>query len=207
MRQFEIKWAVFDYGGVLAEEGFVAGLKAIAEQENLDPDTLFESTRDLIHDTGYLTGKVLEETFWREFRKQTGIQRTDDDLRNQILSRFKIRPWMLDIVQELKKAEINTAILSDQVNWLDELDVRDDFFKYFDRVYNSFHVGLSKIETDIFDELITWLNASPAEILFVDDHPGHTRRAESRGLQTIHYQDRQGFTVRLSQLCPTITSA
>lgn len=206
MNNCTFRWAVFDYGGVIAEEGFVAGLHAIAEQEGLEGRTLFEKTRELIHSSGYLLGEILEENFWRAFRRETGISRTDQDLRGEILSRFILRPGMLKLVSTLRARGIRTAILSDQVNWLDELDIRDDFFQYFDRVYNSFHVGLSKNSPEIFEELIQWIDCSPADITFVDDHLPHVNRARSRGLKGIHYTDEASFIKELSAHCPDLLS-
>ena len=206
MTNCTISWAVFDYGGVLAEEGFVAGLEAIAEKEELRPEYVFETARDIILSTGYLTGEALEETFWNRFRRKTGIKRSDQDLRNEILSRFVLRPWMVELIGELKKNRINTAILSDQVNWLDELDIRDNFFRHFDRVYNSFHVGMSKNNPAIFDELIQWIDSSPNTILFTDDHLPHIKRARSRGINAIHYTDKDSFLREFSGLCPLLST-
>jgi putative hydrolase of the HAD superfamily len=202
MNDCEIQWAVFDYGGVLAEEGFMNGLHAIAEQEGLDGQYVYETTRRIILSGGYLVGKILEESFWNAFRRETKIRRSDQDLRNEILSRFELRPWMLQLVSDLRARGVNTAILSDQVNWLDELDVRDNFFKYFDRVYNSFHVGLSKNDPAIFEELVQWVNCAPGKIVFIDDHLPHIKRARSRGLKTIHYTDRKSFIKELQAYCP-----
>lgn len=201
MTDCTIQWVVFDYGGVLAEEGFVAGLRAIALKEGLDPEDLFQRTRELIHTSGYLTGQVLEETFWKAFRRETGIRRTDQSLRNEILSRFILRPWMLELVSSLRHKGLGTAILSDQVNWLDELDVRDRFFRYFHRVYNSFHVGMSKSDPEIFEELVHWINSPPSGILFVDDHLPHVKRAQSRGLNAIHYTAADSFMPELQAFC------
>ena len=205
MNDCEIQWAVFDYGGVLAEEGFMKGLHAIAKQEGLDGQYVYETTREIIISGGYLVGKILEESFWNAFRRETKIKRSDQDLRNEILSRFELRPWMLQLVSNLRTRGVNTAILSDQVNWLDEMDVRDNFFQYFDRVYNSFHVGLSKNDPSIFEELVQWVNCAPGSIVFIDDHLPHIKRARSRGLNTIHYTDRQSFIKDLQVYCPDIS--
>ncbi len=205
MNNHRIKWTVFDYGGVLAEEGFRNGLYAIAEQEGLDREFVYETARQTILSSGYLVGKALEETFWRTFRRETGISRNDSYLRNEIITRFVLRPWMLEFVSEIRKNGGNTAILSDQVNWLDELDVRDNFFQYFDRVYNSFHVNMSKNDPSIFEELVQWVNCAPGDIVFIDDHPGHIKRAASRGLNTILFTDRESFIRDMSVYCPGIS--
>ncbi len=205
MSNCSIKWAVFDFGGVLAEEGFVNGLHAIAKQEGIDGDYLLETTKKTILSTGYLTGRALEENFWQTLRHETGITGTDQELRNEILSRFVLRPWMLKLVSDLRSRGVGTSILSDQVNWLDELDVRDKFFQYFDRVYNSFHINLSKNDHAVFEELTHWLNCAPGDIVFIDDHLPHIKRAGARGLKTIHFTDRQSFIKDLSVYCPGLT--
>lgn len=202
MNDCKVKWAVFDYGGVLAEEGFREGLYAIAGQEGLAPEYVFETARATILSCGYLVGKALEETFWRAFRDETGISRSDHYLRNEIISRFVLRPWMLELVSEIRTRGVGTAILSDQVNWLDELDVRDGFFQYFDRVYNSFHVNISKNDPSIFEELVQWVNCAPGDIVFIDDHPGHIKRAGSRGLNTVLFTDKEAFLRDISVYCP-----
>ena len=189
----KVKWVVFDYGGVLAEEGFVEGLRAIARKAGLNERYLFDVTRETIIASGYLTGKTQEKSFWEAFRENTGISAADHELRNEILSRFVLRPWMMELVSDIRNQGLKTAILSDQVNWLDELDARDGFFSYFDRVYNSFHTGLSKDDAATFEDLYHWLDCSPENIVFIDDHLPHIKRAKSKGLNAVHFTDRQKF--------------
>ena len=57
-----IKAIMFDFGGVLAEEGFREGLKAIAEKNGLDPDLFYETAKELIYESGYVTGRSDEST-------------------------------------------------------------------------------------------------------------------------------------------------
>ncbi len=45
---------LFDYGGVLAEEGFTAGLKAIAVAHGLDPDHFFHRATEIIYACDYV---------------------------------------------------------------------------------------------------------------------------------------------------------
>jgi hypothetical protein len=53
---------LFDFGGVLAEEGFVNGLKAIAAMNGLDSDTLVKTGFETVHDTGFVVGRSDEAT-------------------------------------------------------------------------------------------------------------------------------------------------
>ncbi|MFP4482528.1 MAG: HAD family hydrolase [Thermovirgaceae bacterium] len=194
-----LRAVIFDFGGVLAEEGFSLGLRAIGKNNGLDPENTFRTGRRLVHETGYLTGKVPEEEFWRAFRRETGITLPDEVLREEILQRFVIRPWMLEHVRSLRAKSLRTAILSDQTNWLDELNGENHFYELFDIIQNSYNFGVSKFETDAYKSLLDRLCVSPGEALFVDDTLEHVQMAKSLGIETVHYTQRTLFEEALAQ--------
>ncbi|VBB43160.1 Hydrolase, putative, cyclic phosphodiesterase-like domain-containing (fragment) [uncultured Desulfatiglans sp.] len=198
---------LFDYGGVLAEEGFREGLKAIALKNGLDPDAFFQTASEWVHASGYVTGKASEQTYWRHLRRETGIQGSDADLRREILDRFVLRDWMVRLVRVLKEAGVRLAILSDQTDWLVQLDRRDRFFQYFEAVFNSFVEGRSKRDSALFDQVVGRLGTAPSEVLFMDDNPGNIERARSRGLETILYRDRRAFLADLVRFCPFLEAS
>jgi len=111
-----IEAVLFDFGGVLADEGFRIGLHAIAGANGLDPERFFLLARELVYSTGYLTGRVDEHAYWNALRSDAGISGNDADLREIILEGFSLRTWMLDIVRQLKDGGIRLFILSDQTN-------------------------------------------------------------------------------------------
>jgi HAD superfamily hydrolase (TIGR01509 family) len=201
-----IKIAFFDYGGVLADEGFRDGLHAIAKLNQHDPESFFKTARELIHTSGYLIGKSDEKFYWNLLRDQTGIRMTDIELRNMILERFILRKWMLDIVNDLENNHIRLAILSDQTNWLDELDKRDHFLHKFEKVFNSYHLGKSKQDISLFNDVLSIINVDPEDALFVDDTAGHIERAHSLGINTILYKDKANFKERINAYCPGLKS-
>ena len=81
---------LFDFGGVLAEEGWKKGLRVIAEANGLDSDTFLQTSHDTIYETGYILGKGSESSFWTALRKKTGIHGDDAALKDEILSRFAL---------------------------------------------------------------------------------------------------------------------
>ena len=198
----QVEVILFDFGGVLAEEGFREGLMALGRLNGLDPNTFMEKGFEVMHESGYATGKVSEEVYWQVMRDQTGIEGSTNFFQREILRRFVVRPWMIELVKKLKREGIRLGILSDQTNWLDELNKQYDFFKYFDRVYNSYHDGKSKRDVTLFKDVIGWFSANPDKILFIDDHPGNIERADQAGLETILYKDRTGFMDEIIQYCP-----
>jgi HAD superfamily hydrolase (TIGR01509 family) len=204
MKSSMMKVIFFDYGGVLADEGFKNGLHAIAGLNRLDPETFLEKARELIHTTEYLIGKRDEMFFWDEIRDQTGIKMNDAELRNMILDRFILRKWMMDIIDELGKNHIRLAILSDQTNWLDELDQRDHFFHKFEKVFNSYHIRKSKMDVSLFSDVLGVMKVDPEYALFIDDTAEHVGRAASLGINTILYKDQADFIDRINAYCPGI---
>jgi putative hydrolase of the HAD superfamily len=202
MKDCGFKAALFDFGGVIADEGFRNGLYEIARLNGLDEDDFADTTRKIIHDTGYITGRADEALFWETLREQTGIRGGDSSLRGIILRGFTLRKWMLRVIEELGSRGIRLAILSDQTNWLDELEEKLRFFHLFERVFNSYHVGRTKLEKQIFLDVLDIMNLAPGDVLFVDDTQGHVRRARETGLKAIHYRGKDDFLERLSGLCP-----
>jgi len=194
-----IKAVLFDFGGVLAEEGFREGLKEIGRANGLDPETFFETAGETAYETGYVIGRIDEHAYWQEVRKRTGIKGSDAELRRELLDRFEIRPWMIEIVRRVRNQVREVSILSDQSNWLDELNEQHDFFKEFDQVFNSYHLGKGKRDPTLFSDIARSLRVKPSEIVFVDDNEGHIERARSHGLHGILFVDRAGLIAELER--------
>jgi len=194
IQNLKIELALFDFGGVIADEGFKNGLMAIAEANGIDPQQFFSSAAEMIADCGYLTGDADEEDYWRELRNRFDLKGTNTELGTEIFSRFTVRDWMLDIVQKFRDRDVKTAILSDQTDWLDRLNAAHDFYRYFDRVFNSYSLGQSKHNgSKIYDLVITEMKVAAEHTLFVDDNERNIQNATARGLKTVHYKDRLSF--------------
>jgi putative hydrolase of the HAD superfamily len=197
-----IQAVLFDYGGVLAEEGFREGLKAIGKRNGLDPDAFFGTVDTLIYETGYLVGAADEAAFWDAVRNRTGIGGSDSELRDEILKRFVLRPEMIAEVDAVRAQCIVVAMLSDQTNWLEELDRSTNLFRHFDRVFNSFRIHKSKRDAAVFREVCGVLGVQPGSTLFVDDNIGHVKRAQGEGLQTILFESIAGFQQQIRTYIP-----
>jgi putative hydrolase of the HAD superfamily len=192
-----IKAVLLDFGGVIAEEGFREGLMAIGKKNNLDPEGFFADVDRLIYETGYLIGRTDEASFWNVVRKKTGITGSDEELREEILTRFVFRPAMLASADRLRAAGLKVAMLSDQTNWLEEIDCKTPLFGHFDMVFNSFRLHKSKRDPSVFRDVCSALRVQPDETLFVDDNINHIKRAEREGLRAIHFTTIGEFEKRI----------
>ncbi len=189
-----VKLVLFDFGGVLADEGFRNGLQAIAKLNRLDQRRFFELGHDLIYACGYATGRASEQEYWSALRLLTGIGGDDCDLREIMLGGYVLRGWMMREVRRLRVAGLGVGILSDHTDWLDRLDVRYGFFKNFDYVFNSYYLGLTKSDPQIFDAVAQKVGFDPGQILLIDDSTAHVKRARSRGMRAFQFRSRLEFS-------------
>ena len=157
---------------------------------------------DLVHRTGYVTGRAEESAFWQALRERSGARGSDEALRREILSRFVIRPWMIDLVDRLAASGLTLGILSDQTQWLDEIDRKRGLFRHFHHVFNSYHTGVSKRDPAAFDRAVERLGLPAARVLFVDDDAGNVERARERGLRAVLYLDRDRLLRDLARHLP-----
>ena len=195
-----VKAVLLDYGGVIADEGFQDGLRAMAREQGLDEGTMMKVARNAVYDSGFVLGEGTENEFWTCMREGAGLKGTDAELTKRILAGFVLRPWMVERVRQLNAQGVITGILSDQTHWLDWLNERDHFFEFFDHVFNSYHMGKGKRDPGLFDDITRQLELSPGEILFVDDMKGNVTRAQAAGWKTIHYVDKASFLEMLEKL-------
>ncbi len=194
----------FDFGGVLAEEGFREGLTAIAMQAGRDPAAVVPKAYEMAWATGFVVGGCDEAGFWEVFRRATGIAGSDADLTEAVLSRFAPRPFMFAVADAARALGLRTAILSDQTVWLSRLDARHDVFSHFDAVFNSWDHGLSKRDPGFFRLALDAMAGRPDTSLFIDDAPRNTALAASLGFHTILYRDEASFFAALAALCPLL---
>ena len=194
----------FDFGGVLAEEGFREGLIHIARTAGRDPAEVVPAAYEMAWTTGFVVGGCDEAGFWQAFRRATGIEGQDAALTEAVLSRFVPRPGMFAVADAARAAGVKTAILSDQTQWLARLDARHDVFSHFDVVLNSYDHGMTKREAAFFHLALQTLDVAPQHALFIDDAAHNTALAATLGLKTILYRDRASFFEELSTLCPPL---
>jgi putative hydrolase of the HAD superfamily len=183
-----IRVVFFDFGGVLASEGFREGLFAIARSQGLAPEEFFQIAREAVYESGYVTGTGAESGFWDLVRLRTGVRGSRAELSAACVDRFRLRPGMLELVRSLRALGVMTAILSDQTDWLERLDARAPFFREFDRVFNSFRLGKGKRDPSLFDDAVREFSVAPAAAVFIDDDPGNVSRTAERGLHALLFR-------------------
>jgi len=192
-----INAVLLDFGGVMAEEGFREGMMAIARKKNLDEQSFFKTAEDIIFKTGYVIGKAKEKVFWETLSRETGVKDDYRRLRLEVLRRFVLRIEMLSLAEKLRNQGLVIALLSDQTNWLEEINLKKPFYDRFDFIINSYVLGKSKRDPSVFRDVSKIIGVNPHLILFVDDNVQNIKRASEAGLRTIHFTGIEDFKAQL----------
>ncbi len=200
MSKVAIRAVLFDYGGVIAEEGFYNGLIDLAEKQSLNVHSMPEEGMKAVYDSGFVLGHGTAADFWALLRKRTGLEGDDDFLTDLIINGFQIRHWVVELVRRLRSKGYVVGILSDQTHWLNELDSRDHFYHEFDHIYNSYDLGKGKRDPSLFTDVVNDLKLQPAEVLFIDDSEKNVQTAREMGLRAILYLVQERFVSELEDI-------
>lgn len=184
----EIRAVYLDLGGVYYTEGFREGLYAIARNHALDEEEFHKTATEVIFSMGYVRGEAPEAEFWEQLARAMGIDRNLFPGRGAILAAFKPQPGMIDLAARVRE-QVPLGLLTDQCNWLYELDERDGLLTAFDTVVNSYEEGYTKHDMEIFRIACQRFGLLPEEIAFFDDHPGNIDRANDFGFRAYLFED------------------
>ncbi len=188
------KGLLLDFGGVIADEGYREGLYILADKYKIDRIEFFKRCADLIYDTGYIIGKSSQKAYIKSIEDTFKIKINKLEFEKIIIDSFKIRKSILDIVTMVREQNVISAILSDQTDWLDRLNEKYDFFRYFDFIFNSYYIGMGKRDRRLFRYVADKLSSKPEELLFIDDQQPNIDRALIEGLNAVCLTDVNDIT-------------
>ena len=82
---------LFDYGGVIADEGFRLTLGELSLATGKSAAWLPGIAMDAVYRSGYVTGHGDEQAFWDELQKHFPLPEPSEAIRSEILRRFALR--------------------------------------------------------------------------------------------------------------------
>ena len=184
----EIRAVYFDLGGVYYTEGFRNGLFAIARKHGIEENRFFEAAKRVIFANGYVRGEAPERIFWDELATDVGIGSDLFSERALILAAFNPLPGMVSLVARTRE-QVPVGLLTDQCNWLYELDERDGIFSAFDAVVSSYEEGYTKRDSEIFRVACQRMDVLPEEAVFFDDNAENVGKAKDFGIRTYLFEN------------------
>lgn len=188
---------IFDFGGVIFDIDFSRTNKAFTQlgvqhfeqmysQKQANP--LFQLLEE---------GKINEQEFYSNFRKEAAIQLSDEQIKNAwnaLLVSF--RKQALHTLKALR-AKYKVFLLSN-TNYIhhqhfnkifNEEIGEDSLDSYFDKAYYSQSIGYRKPDKEAYEYVLKENNLNPSETLFIDDSIQNIEGAKAVGLKTIFLKE------------------
>jgi epoxide hydrolase-like predicted phosphatase len=195
----EIKWILFDLGGVLVNVEQARIFESLAEVTGLNVNHVRERvTARFPLATDFIVREYTPERVTLEINSILGtnlsqsavVAAFNSELGETINSTASLLP-------ELKKrAAIGCLSNTNSIHW-DELLNSYEFMHAFDRRFASQIIGLAKPGQEIYQTVAENLGAHPHQILFFDDRADNVETASRLGWRARLYRDSQSLLEEL----------
>jgi putative hydrolase of the HAD superfamily len=196
----EIKWVLFDLGGVLVNVEQSRIFEGLAGVSGLSPDLVqkrvignFPLSSDFItreYSPEQVT-KAINTALGACLSQQQVITALNSELGESIESTARIIPDL--------KRRVGVGCLSNtnSIHW-DHLLSSYDFMQLFDRRFASQIVGHAKPGAEIYQLVQRNLGVEPEQIVFFDDRADNVATASQLGWRAFMYRDEQGLIADLA---------
>lgn len=184
-----IRAVIFDWGRVIAPTPRGGWLDILADMLDVTVEELLPHWQAADYKK-FSAGLIDETTFWAQFEKSLGKSLPADKERIWTDgSALETWPEVLELVDDLHKKGILTAILSNTVKPLSAM-LRDAAqYDGFDCVVLSDEVGLVKPDKAIYQLIVKKLGVKPEECIYIDDLARNLVPAADMGMVTILASD------------------
>jgi len=191
----KIKTIIFDFGGVITNSpiegfknlekthGYSKGLITGINMNNPDNNAWARSER----------GEIEIDTFLSQF-EQEALEIGHDINADEILIQLygSPRPIMIKKIISLSKSNKYKLIcLTNVLKGIKKFmpkereEVVNNIMSYFDKIYESYKIGMRKPEARIYEYIIKDLEINPKETIFLDDLGMNLKTARQLGINTI----------------------
>ena len=197
-----IKNIVFDLGGVLLNLDFPKAIEAFEKVGITNVNKRIRANEENNLFQQFEKGTISAAQFRDAIRKEANQPLTDEEidaLWNSML--LDIPRAKLELILELR-GQYMVYLLSNtnEIHWklVHENSFNLNGFRahdYFDEIYLSYQMHLSKPDPEIFKKMMYEANILPEETFFIDDSEENCRAAEALGIHTYHYHTGEDLEV------------
>lgn len=183
-----IKYIIFDWGGVFTHGHLI---KDFAENLSRKCDKGKEKIEEVFREAEYPyeTGKVVPESFWKDFKNNLDIDFAEEEIQKIFLNSYVLNYPMLELAEELKKKYKLVLLTNNYEDMFGFIKSKYGLEKYFDCLYSSSGIKDKKPNKGIFQFAIDDLKINPQEAIFIDDKEKNIVGAREAGINAIKFEN------------------
>lgn len=198
-KESEIKVVAFDFGGVIGTSNKQDVVQFIVQSLNISK----REAKDIVQEMkDQRIDAQNEEAFWKAYAKKNKIVLPHnwlEKLNNATHEALEENPGMLNLVKSLQKEGYQTALLSNVGEKKAKLYHEVGFYNLFQPLILSHEIGIKKPDHDAYLILLDALQASPEEVLFVDNKQRNIDAAKELGMEGVLFTSRDQLIKELKQ--------
>ncbi|MFT5210505.1 MAG: FMN phosphatase YigB (HAD superfamily) [Flavobacterium sp.] len=198
-----MKSIIFDVGGVLVDyirdDALYPIAKVCRAGTNIEPVLHIMASLNL--SGGYNT----LDDFYNELVAQLGFFESKEKLLEYWIGSLSKRDWVDELLSDLAK-QTTIYILSDtnHGHW-SHIASHLINLQHFERIFLSHELLMMKTSDHVFHHVLREIDQKADQCLFIDDTFSNIEFAQSCGLKTHHYQDRNKMVSAIKDHCAPVT--
>lgn len=183
-----VRWVVFDYGEVISRR--TGALPSMAAALGVPADQFAEAY--WLERRNYDRG-CDDLEYWRAVGGRLGVD-VDGELSRE-LTKADTNGWLdtapgtLRLIDDLREHGVRLALLSNAPSSFGRAAEGQPWARNFEHLIFSGDLKLAKPDPQIWQALLTTIEAQPAECLFFDDRPENVDAARGAGMQAELWRD------------------
>lgn len=203
-----LKNIIFDLGGVIIDLDHSQAVRSFESIGVEDAAELIDPYEQKGIFQELETGRIGVSEFCDKLREHTGKDLPFEDIKKAWMGFIVDTPqYKLDYIWGLRE-RYKLYLLSNtnpiiQLEWAQTdrfTEAGRPLNAYFDKLYTSYEIGITKPDRRIFDYMIQDAGMDPAESLFVDDGKKNIEIAEQLGFHTYQSENGEDWRGAISQI-------
>ena len=182
-------WVLFDYGGVICRPQPKADVELLASAAGCSVAEF--SVPYWEHRLDYDRAELDGTTFWQKVG--AGVGRSYSAAEIAELVRLDAESWLhlqagtVALIEDLAAAGHRLALLSNAPSEVAEVVAALPLASSFEHCVFSCYLQTVKPDPECYQAVLALLDASPDEVVFLDDRPENVAGAEAVGIRSVHF--------------------
>jgi len=199
----DIKWVIFDLGGIVVPESKDLIDNRIAEYLSISVSQFLEMQEEFMQQV--TMGKITLLEVYSILVERLELSVSPDSILEKHLSAFREVSTrqdsdILHMIGALKD-NYNVGCLTNTEIEIADINKTTGLFGYFQKVYLSTEIGLSKPNVAIYNYMLADIDCSPQEVIFIDDRSENVESALRIGINAIQFSTVKQLQDDLSHYC------